>query len=66
MDFAPIIKGISANLLIIQTELADILGVSLATINHRENGHSEPTMKQKQELIVFWQIKRIQHDNLGE
>ena len=62
MDFPALIKGIRADLLITQTELADILGVSFATVNRWENGHHEPTIKQKRALKVLCQKKKIQLD----
>ena len=63
MDYAKLIRTIRADLILTQAELADMLGVSFATVNRWENGHHEPTIKQRRALRDFCRKKRIQ---LGE
>ncbi|MCI2110725.1 MAG: helix-turn-helix domain-containing protein [Bacilli bacterium] len=50
MDYGAKLKELRMKLLITQTETADMLGVSFATVNRWENGHNEPTMKQKRAI----------------
>lgn len=50
IDYAALIKHIRNDLLVSQTELAEMLGVSFATVNRWENGHHEPTIKAKRKL----------------
>lgn len=59
MNYAKLIKKIRESLLLTQTELAEMLQVSFATINRWENGHHEPTIKQKRALRDFCKKKRI-------
>lgn len=51
MNYARLIHELREKLLLSQTELAEKLGVSYATVNRWENGHHEPTFKQRR-LIV--------------
>ncbi len=50
MDWSKCIKKLRNNLLVTQSELAKILGVSFASINRWENGHHEPTMSVKRKI----------------
>src|SRR5574344_1257896 len=50
MDYGAKLKELRMKLLITQTETADMLGVSFATVNRWENGHNEPTMKQQRAI----------------
>lgn len=66
IDYAALIKRIRNNLLVSQTELAEMLGVSFATINRWENGHHEPTIKAKRklrELMKTYDIKLEENSN---
>ncbi|MGE4571759.1 MAG: multiprotein-bridging factor 1 family protein [Candidatus Izemoplasmatales bacterium] len=51
MDYGKLIKDLREVLIISQTELADMLGVSFSTVNRWENGRHEPTLKLKRRLI---------------
>lgn len=51
MDYAQLVHELRKKLLLSQAELAEKLGVSYATVNRWENGHHEPTFKQRR-LIV--------------
>jgi Predicted transcriptional regulators len=50
MDYSTKIKELREKMLITQTELAEILGVSFATVNRWENKKCEPTIKAKRRL----------------
>jgi len=50
MDYAKLIKELREVLIISQTELAEMLGVSFSTVNRWENGKHEPTIKAKKKL----------------
>ena len=50
MKYAEAIKTLRQKMLITQTELANLLGVSFVSVNRWENGVFEPTMKIKREL----------------
>lgn len=50
MDYPNIIKALREKLLISQTEMAKMLGVSYATVNRLENGHHEPSWKTKRKI----------------
>ncbi len=49
-DYSKKIKEIREELLISQSDLAKMLGVSFATVNRWENGHHEPTLSAKRAL----------------
>jgi DNA-binding XRE family transcriptional regulator len=50
MEYQDAIKSLRNKLLISQTELADMLGVSFASVNRWETGKYEPTLKVKRKL----------------
>lgn len=50
MNYSEQIKAIRESLLVTQTELAEMLGVTFATVNRWEKGHHEPTIKQKRAI----------------
>lgn len=50
MNWPKIIKAIRAKMFITQTELAEKIDVSFASVNRWEQGHHEPTMKAKRKL----------------
>ena len=50
MNYAEQIKAIRESLLVTQTELAEMLGVTFATINRWEKGHHEPSIKQRRAI----------------
>lgn len=50
MNWPKIIKTIREKLFITQSELADKIEVSFASVNRWEQGHHEPTMKAKRKL----------------
>lgn len=58
MNYIKAIKDLREKLLISQDELADLLDVSIQTVNRWENGKHEPTIKAKRKL------KKLFDDNM--
>ena len=50
MDYSIKVKQLRENMLITQCELAEMLGVSFATVNRWENNKCQPTIKAKRKL----------------
>lgn len=50
MTYAEAIEKLRRKMLLTQTELAELLGVSFGTVNRWESGKFEPTMKMKRKL----------------
>ena len=50
MNYPKMLKEYREKVLLMQTELAEKLGVSFASVNRWENGQFEPTMKIKRKL----------------
>ena len=50
MDYSNLIKRLRGKLILSQTELANLLGVSFSSVNRCENGKHEPTIKIKRKL----------------
>lgn len=59
MNWTGIIKAIRSKLFITQTELAEMIGVSFASVNRWEQGHHEPTMKAKRKLAEICRQNNI-------
>ena len=59
MNYSEQVKKIRAELLVTQEELASMLGVTFATLNRWENGHHEPSMKQKRALREFCKKNKV-------
>ncbi len=51
MDYKKLVKKLREKLIITQTELAELLGVSFASINRWETGKHEPTTKVKRKIV---------------
>lgn len=65
MDYSKMIKALRDELLISQSELAEMLGVSFATVNRWENAHHEPTLSAKRKLrplLKKYHIKEIERN----
>ena len=58
MNYTKAIKDLREKLLISQDELANLLDVSIQTVNRWENGKHEPTIKAKRKL------KKLFDDNM--
>ena len=50
MNYPKLIKSIRGQLLLTQTELAQDMGVSYATINRWENSHHEPIIADQRKI----------------
>ena len=50
MDYSALLKDIREKLLLTQTELAEKLGVSFASVNRWENSRTDPTIKAKRKI----------------
>lgn len=48
MNYSKLIKELREKLILSQAELAELLGVSFASVNRWEMGHHEPTIKSKE------------------
>ena len=60
MSYKDAIKKLRKRLLMTQTEFAQFLGVSFATINRWEQGMFEPTMKSKRKLAPLFRENEIE------
>jgi len=50
MDYSKALKGLREKLLLSQTEMAKMLGVSYVSVNRWENGKHEPSYKAKRKI----------------
>lgn len=64
MTYAQKIKLLREVLLITQQELADLLGVSIVTVNRWENGKYEPTMKMKRKIVELSKTNNIELEGI--
>ena len=53
MNYALAIKELRNVMVLSQTEFAEKMGVSFATVNRWENGRHEPTYKAKRQIIAL-------------
>lgn len=53
-DYSTAIKELRNKMMLSQQEMARLLGVSFASINRRENGIHEPTLKMKRKLKALF------------
>lgn len=60
MNYSKALKELRKELLISQSELAEMLGVSFATVNRWENEHFEPSYKAKRKLRELFKKYNIQ------
>ena len=59
MNWSQMIKILREKMLLTQTEFAELLGVSFASINRWENGEHEPTMKMKREIMKLMKKHKV-------
>lgn len=64
MNWPKTIKAIRDKNFITQTELAEQLGVSFASVNRWEQGHHEPTMKAKRKIAQICRESGINMEDL--
>ena len=55
MDYTACLKVLREKLLISQTEMGEMLGVSFATVNRLEKGHHEPSLRTKRKIRDLYQ-----------
>lgn len=63
MKYSELIKELRNKLLLTQTELATLIGVSYETVNRWENGKNEPTMKCKRALAILFKEHKVGEAN---
>lgn len=63
METSKKIKEIREKLIISQEELAELLGVSFATVNRWENGHCDPSIKARRKLKEICIKNKIKWEN---
>lgn len=59
-DYQKMILNLRDKLIISQMELADMLGVSFASVNRWEKGHHEPTIKAKRKIVELCKQNNIE------
>ena len=59
MEFADQVKYVRKQLKLSQEKLASLLGVSFATVNRWETGHSMPPYKTQQSFIALCKESKI-------
>lgn len=62
MNYSKMLKKYREKVLLTQTELAEKLGVSFASVNRWENGLFEPTMKVKRKLRELFKEAGIEEE----
>ena len=62
MDYPQLIKTLRGKLLVTQTELAEMLGCTFASVNRWERGHHEPTIKMKRKIVELCRKNKIKVD----
>jgi predicted transcriptional regulator len=66
MTFAEKVKFVRATLLISQTQLAKMIGVSFPTINRWETGKLEPTFLNEKKFEKFCKENNIEFKEIDE
>jgi DNA-binding transcriptional regulator YiaG len=62
-DYSSLIKKIREQLLVSQTELAQMLGVSFATVNRWEKSHHQPNYLQRRKIQSICRKHKIPFEN---
>lgn len=62
MDYKFLIRELRNKLVLSQEELANLLGVSFASVNRWENGHHEPTIKVKRKILELCKENKIKYE----
>lgn len=63
MDWSRLLKDLRSKLLLSQEEMAELLGVSFASINRWENKHHEPTIKVKRLIKELCKKNKLDFDS---
>lgn len=64
MDYSKLIRKIRNELLISQTDLAKLLGVSFASVNRWENKRTQPTLKARRAIREICKEHNIDYETL--
>lgn len=59
MDYSKLIKEMREKMILSQAELAELLGVSFASVNRWEMGHHAPTIKSKRKIVALCKKHKI-------
>lgn len=59
-DYKVIVKNLREKMLLTQEEMAEILGVSFASVNRYENGKTVPTMKVKRKIVELCRKNKVE------
>lgn len=59
-DYKILVKKLREKMLLTQEEMAEILGVSFASVNRYENGKTIPTMKVKRKIVELCKKNKIE------
>ena len=62
MTYAEAVKKLRTTLILSQTELANLLGVSFQTVNRWERGTHQQTIKAKRKLAPYFKKHKIEVD----
>lgn len=60
MSYAEAVKKLRTILILSQTEMAELLGVSFQTVNRWERGTHKPTIKAKRKLAPYFKKYKIE------
>ena len=63
MDYSRLIQELREKMILSQAELAELLGVSFASVNRWEQGHHEPTIKSKRKIVALCKKHKIKIEN---
>lgn len=59
MDYSKLIKELREKMILSQAKLAELLGVSFASVNRWEQGHHEPTISSKRKIVALCKKHKI-------
>lgn len=66
MNYQYLVKQLRNKLIITQAELAELLGVSFASINRWETGKHEPTTKMKRKIVALCKENNIKTEDRND
>lgn len=66
MNYKYLVKQLRNELIITQAELAELLGVSFASINRWETGKHEPTTKMKRKIVALCKENNIKTEDRND
>ncbi len=63
MNYAVLVKRIRDQLFLSQTDLANLLGVTFATVNRWENEHFKPSIRDRKKLYLLCKKSHIPYED---